>query len=144
MKWRAPGTTNSIPKVQMQPRITMFVALDTAGQVYLSLLQSNSNSKVMEIFLRQLVLKLDREDADGRDSTVILHDNAPYATSESTLELMKGLRIPMVYTGPYSYDAAPVELVVGQSGGARGRPQIPRWVHPRSPSQARSARVTGQ
>ena len=46
----------------MSPRITMFIGLDTAGEVYLSLLQSNSNNRTMEIFLRQLVLKLDRED----------------------------------------------------------------------------------
>ena len=51
-KWRAYGSTNSLPKVQMQPRITMFAALDTNGEVYLSLIQSNTNNKVMEIFLR--------------------------------------------------------------------------------------------
>ena len=42
---------------------------------------------------------------------VILHDNAPYAVSESKLELMEGLKIPMIFTGPHSYDAAPVELL---------------------------------
>ncbi len=53
------GTTNSIPKLSMVPRITMFAGMDTDGELYLSLLQSNSNNKVMEIFLRKLVLKLD-------------------------------------------------------------------------------------
>ena len=38
-------------------------------------------------------------------------DNAPYATSENTLELMEGLKIPMLFTGPHSYDSAPVELL---------------------------------
>jgi hypothetical protein len=111
MKWRPYGTTNSVPKSSMQPRITMFVGLDTAGKVYLSLLQSNSNNRVMEIFLRQLVLKLDREDAAWRENTVILHDNASYAVCESTLKLMKGLKIPMLFTGPHSYDAVPIELL---------------------------------
>ena len=69
----------------------MFVGLDTDGEVFLSLLQSNSNNRVMEIFLRQLVLKLDKEDAEWRSNTVILVDNAPYHTSESTLNLMGGL-----------------------------------------------------
>ena len=93
------------------PQITMFIGLDTAGEVYLSLLQSNSNNRTMEIFLRQLVLKLDKEDQNWRANTVILHDNAPYATSESTLEIMEGLRIPMLFSGPYSYDASPIELL---------------------------------
>ena len=89
----------------------MFLALDTAGEVYLSLLQSNSNNRVMEIYLRQLVLKLDREDVNWRANTVILLDNAPYHTSESTLDLMEGLRLPILFTGPHSYDAAPIELL---------------------------------
>jgi hypothetical protein len=59
MKWMVKGTTNSIPKLSMVPRITMFAGMDTDGELYLSLLQSNSNNKVMEIFLRKLVLKLD-------------------------------------------------------------------------------------
>ena len=54
---------------------------------------------------------MESEDENWRDNTVLLHDNAPYATSESTLELMEGLKIPMLFTGPHSYDAAPVELL---------------------------------
>ena len=95
----------------MLPRITMFLALDTADEVYLSLLQSNSNNRVMEIYLRQLVLKLDREDINWRANTVILLDNAPYHTSEGTLDLMEGLRLPILFTAPHSYDAAPIELL---------------------------------
>ena len=38
MKWRPKDSTNSIPKLSMQPRITMFVGLDTEGELYLSLL----------------------------------------------------------------------------------------------------------
>ena len=89
----------------------MFSALDTNGEIYLSLLQSNSNNKVMEIFLRKLVLKLDHEDANWRTNTVILIDNAPYHTSESTIGLLDGLNIPILFTGPHSYDAAPIELL---------------------------------
>ena len=64
----------------------------------------------MEIFLRKLVLKLDREDEQWRENTVILLDNAPYHTSDKTMSLLSGLNIPVIYTGPYSYDAAPCEL----------------------------------
>ena len=39
----------------MMPRISMIVAMDTNGNVYQSLTQSNSNSKIMELFFRQLV-----------------------------------------------------------------------------------------
>ena len=57
------------------------------------------------------MLKLDQEDKNWRENTVVLHDNAPYAVSESSLDIMKGLKIPMLFTGPHSYDGAPVELL---------------------------------
>lgn len=60
-KWRAYGTSNSVAQLQMVPRISMFMGIDTTGKVYLSLLQANSNSKIMDIFLRSLTKKLDKE-----------------------------------------------------------------------------------
>ena len=65
----------------------------------------------MNIFLRKLVLKLDQEDAEWRSNTVLLLDNAPYHKSDSTMNLMQGLKIPVLFTGPHSYDAAPIELL---------------------------------
>ena len=60
-KWQVPGTTNFIPQLQTADRISMIAALDSNGSVYLSLLQSNSNGKVMDIYFRQLALQLDKE-----------------------------------------------------------------------------------
>ena len=37
MKWQAPGTTNSVAKYEISPRITMILGLDTRGNVYLTL-----------------------------------------------------------------------------------------------------------
>ena len=77
-KWQVPGTTNSVAQLQVVPRISMIMGIDTKGEVYLSLLQSNSNSKVIEIFLRQLVKQLDRVKPDWRVDTVLVWDNAKY------------------------------------------------------------------
>ena len=38
MKWRPKDSTNSVPKLAIRPRITMFVGMDTEGELYLSLL----------------------------------------------------------------------------------------------------------
>ena len=78
MKWRAKGTTNSVPQLALLPRISMFLGLDTDGQVYLSLFQANSNTKITELFFHHLVKQLDAERPDWRQETVILVDNAPY------------------------------------------------------------------
>ena len=88
----------------------MITGLDSNGQVYISLLQSNSNAKVMEIFFHKLVKVLDRERTNWRTDTVVLLDNAPYHTAPATLKVFQDLNIPVMFTGPHSYDAAPCEL----------------------------------
>ena len=75
MKWRAYKSTNSISKVQVVPRISVIVGIETTGAVYLSLLQSNNNTQTMELFFKSLVRKLDSERKDWRKNTVILLDN---------------------------------------------------------------------
>ena len=57
--------------------------------------------------------KLDSQDIDWRDFTVLLLDNAPYHNSHATLGLMQALNIPVMFLGPHSYDAAPCELWFG-------------------------------
>jgi hypothetical protein len=109
-KWRALGTTNSVAQLPIVPRISMIMALDSHGEVYLSLLQANSNGSVMDIFFRQLVLQLDRERPQWRQDTVILMDNAKYHWSKSTTKMLKSLAVPVLYTGPHSYAASPCEL----------------------------------
>ena len=110
MKWRDPASTNSVAKLQMQPRITMILGLDSNGRVYVSLVQSNSNVKIMEIFFHSLVRVLDKERKDWREDTIILVDNARYHAAAGTLKVFQALRIPILFTGPHSYDAAPCEL----------------------------------
>ena len=36
-KWQVIGTTNSVPKLSIAPRITMILGIDTLGNVYYSL-----------------------------------------------------------------------------------------------------------
>ena len=110
MKWREKGTSNLVPQKQVVPRISMIVGLDTQGSVYLTLVQSNSNSKIMEIYLHQLVKTLDEERAGWRNNTVLMWDNAPYHSNPSTLGVLEKLKIPVIFTGPHSYEASPCEL----------------------------------
>ena len=110
-KWRAKKSTKSHAILQVHPRISMITGLGTNSDVYLSLLQSNSNSKVIELFFQKLVNKLDRERPGWRSNTVILLDNASYHTSSKALAMFKKHEIPLIFTGPHSYDAAQIELL---------------------------------
>lgn len=114
MKWRIKGTTYSVPSIQLVPRISMIVGLDTLGNVYLSLTQSNSNSQVMDIFFRYLDQKLEKERKGWKKNTVVIIDNAPYHTSEATLKSFENMKLPIMFTGPHSYDASPCELFFTQ------------------------------
>ncbi len=77
-KWCKAGVKNSVSKALMTNRISMIVAVDNTGEVYLSLSQSNSNKLVMVAFLRELVSKLNTEGRAWRSKTVIVHDGAKY------------------------------------------------------------------
>jgi len=114
MKWRPKHSTNSNPIVVIWPRISMIVGIDTLGNVYASLTQSNSNSQIMECFFRQLVLKLNKDRIDWRENTIVMMDNAPYHKSSSSLQLYESLRIPLMFTAPHSYDVCPAELFFAQ------------------------------
>ena len=88
----------------------MITGVDKLGNVYLSLTQSNSNKGMMTLFIEHLVQKLDEENRHWRNSTVLCWDGASYHRSKSTLKMLERLNVPIMMTGPYSYEAAPCEL----------------------------------
>ena len=111
MKWQVPDTTNSVAKLDIAPRITMILGLDTRGNVFLALAQANSNSDMMELYFRGLAARLDQERPQWRRDTVIFVDGAKYHQSVQFLKVAAELRLPYMVLGPHSYNAAPCELV---------------------------------
>jgi len=95
------------------PRLALLCALDTKGQIYYSLSQSNTDSDMMMLYMRHLLRRLDEEEADWRDNTVFLFDGAKYHTSEEMKAYFRKMDIKVIYSGPYSYTSAPIELVFG-------------------------------
>jgi hypothetical protein len=85
MKWQVPGTTNSVPKLEIAPRITMILGMDSVGNVYVTLAQANSNSEMMELYFRALTAQLDQERPGWRRDTVIIVDGAKYHQSQAFL-----------------------------------------------------------
>jgi hypothetical protein len=110
MKWQAPGTRNSIPKKSWTPRISVLLAFDNFGESYVAMSQSNTNSSVINLFIRDLVRQLNEGKRNWRKDTLIYWDNAPYHKSAATLKLLEELQVPIMFSGPHSYDTAPCEL----------------------------------
>ena len=88
----------------------MITGLDSRGSLYISLLQANSNSEVMEMFFVHLLKILDSKRKGWRRDTVILLDGAPYHRSAIMLDFFEDNQVPIIFTGPHSYDASPIEL----------------------------------
>ena len=109
-KWQVHKDFNSVAKLQVIPRISMIVGIDTRGQIYLSLLQSNNNASTMRIFFHSLVKRLDAERKYWHKNTIIMLDNAKYHTCSATLKVLEELGVTVLFTGPHSYSASPVEL----------------------------------
>lgn len=110
MKWQQPPKLNSIPKALWNPRISMILAVDSYGQSYISLYQSNTNDEMIELFLRDFVKQLTEEDRRWRNNTIIFWDGAPYHQSNETRRLLAELQVPLMISGPHSYDCSPCEL----------------------------------
>jgi transposase len=65
------------------------------------------------LFLIHLAAKLDSERPDWRSNTIIMMDNASYNTSSYTTKCIRKLKIPVIFSAPYSYDASAIERHFG-------------------------------
>lgn len=91
----------------------MIAALDTEGQVWFTLSHSNTDSNMMALFLHHLIIALDSESPGWQENTLFLWDNASYHRSQETKSIAQRLGLKIIYTGPYSYTATPIELLFG-------------------------------
>ena len=91
----------------------MLAALDTEGRIYFALTQANTDADVMTTFLRALTRQLDVETPGWQENSTILLDNASWHNSPVMKERLARMKLPMTYSGPYSYSTAPIELVFG-------------------------------
>ena len=79
--------------------------------MYFALTQANTDADVMTLFLRYMMQQLDSEDANWKESTIILLDNAAWHSSEIMKRRLAKMSLPIIYSGPYSYSTAPAESV---------------------------------
>lgn len=67
----------------------------------------------MLVYLQYLVEQLDEERPSWRDDTVLLLDGARYHTGSKVREYLRKLDLQVIWSGPYSYSTAPIEMVFG-------------------------------
>ena len=111
--WCPADAPATITQQSVTPRLTLIAALDTEGRVYFTLTHANTDSDVLLAFMKHLMRQLDSEDPDWQEKTVFLLDGARYHTGEEMREYFRKLQVQVMYSGPYSYAAAPIEMVFG-------------------------------
>ena len=67
----------------------------------------------MKLFMHELFLRLDLEDRNWRNNTVLIWDGAGYHKSEEMLEFLEERQAPVLQLAPYGYLLAPCELLFG-------------------------------
>ncbi len=97
----------------VNPRISLIAAVDTDGRIWYSCSQANTDQKVMLAFLRRLALHLDDETPGWRSDSYVLMDGAKYHTGEEVREYIHKMQLPVIWSAPYSYATAPIELLFG-------------------------------
>ena len=102
--------TNSIPKRNVAPRISVIAAIDTNGTVYFTLTQINTDENVFALFLKRLFDKLSTEDRSWKENTVLLFDSASYHSADMVRNFICKSKVKAVLSAPYAYDGAPIEM----------------------------------
>ena len=77
----------------MTPRVSMLTAIDSLGNTYVALAQSNSNQSMMSLFWRALSSKLEKERPDWKKNTLMTMDGAAYHSGEESLKILRELKI---------------------------------------------------
>ena len=54
---------------------------------------------------------MDNEQPGWQENSYILLDNAAWHNSKEMMERLDKMKLPIIYSGPYSYSSAPVELL---------------------------------
>lgn len=88
----------------------MIAALDNHGNLYLSVMQTNTNQDSFCEYIVQLVQQLDRDRPGWRSNTVWQLDGAKYHQTSQVKCLLEKLSVPAMISGPYSYDGSVAEL----------------------------------
>ena len=111
--WYDKEERNSLRERTITPRLTMIAALSSDGRIVMSLLQANSNEETFCLFLSHFARTLEAEDKNFRAKTCFQIDNARYHTTSGVIAHLEALGLRFIRSGPYSYNASPIERFFG-------------------------------
>lgn len=94
----------------VNPRLSIIEGVSNREELFYSISKRNTNLDSFYLFMGQLRKHLDRLYQNWQADTVILLDGAKYHISIKMQIKLKEMGFSLIYSEPYSYDAAPCEL----------------------------------
>lgn len=91
------------------PTMGIIAVISNDGTIYYSFTKGTTNEVVIMIFLKMLIQRLDAEDSNWRSKTVLVMDNASYHKSRMLISWFREMRLPVLFSSPYSFTVLPIE-----------------------------------
>ena len=88
----------------------MIVALDNFGDIYISLMQANTNQDTFSNYLCALVEQLDKDRPGWQSNTIVQIDGAAWHKTAQVKSLLRKLNVQAIISAPYAFDSAVAEL----------------------------------
>ena len=109
--WGVKGQKLFTVKGTRLNKFNIIAAASNHGAVWFQTNNGKNNSITFWNFILNLILNLQEENPLWRRHTVFLLDNAQFHKSDWIIDKFVEFQIPVLFSGPYSYDASPIEKI---------------------------------
>ena len=109
--WCRKADPGTVTQKAVSPRLALLASIDTDGRIYYALSHANTDADTMSLFILHLVRQLDNDIPGWKDDSVMLLDNASWHKGDEIIEVLRDLKIPLMFSAQYSYSSAPIELM---------------------------------
>jgi hypothetical protein len=90
-----------VTTMQRLRSLSIIAAVSSDGKFMHTVNSGKNNSHTFMLFLIKLSNYLDTINPKWRQNTIIMIDNAPYHRSKLMMDNYSGLKVPIMFLGPY-------------------------------------------
>jgi hypothetical protein len=90
-----------VTTMQRLRSLSIIAAVSSDGKFMYTVNSGKNNSHTFMLFLIKLSTYLDTINPKWRQNTIIMIDNAPYHRSKLMMDNYSGLKVPIMFLGPY-------------------------------------------
>ena len=91
----------------------LVAAITSAGSLFYSVFHGSQDSHAVWFFLLRVCVVLQKSCPNWREIYTFYLDNAAYHKSRYVMGKLRTYSVPVLFSGPYSYEGAPIEKVFG-------------------------------